>query len=306
MEHVRTFLQTSSIHGLIHIPRSRKFKQLIWVVTVFVGFSSAFILISTSFESWRKSPVRTVTETVPISEIRLPKVTVCPPKNTFTDLNYDLSRAEDIQLTDAKRHELTQFAIENAEENSYMDALNHLQEENRFYNWYHGYSSVEPPREISSSFIMIVKTSALSGSIETVDYGHEYEPNLVWNNVNHQIFIKSNSENPNATLNIEVEKISMTGLTNGKDFYRVGNQKHLWVLDEYRNYMHSKFNILNDWYFFNADRKDVSIENIRNLDLKQMPGFRFKWYYTGANLTRPRQLESEHNMFHKEFIRLLI
>ena len=52
----------------------------------------------------------------------------CPPKNTFTDLNYDLKLAENRELTDAKRDELYKFAIEDAEENTYMDALNQLQE----------------------------------------------------------------------------------------------------------------------------------------------------------------------------------
>ena len=49
-------------------------------------------LIYHSFNAWDENPVRTTIETRPINEIEFPKVTVCPPKNTYTNLNYDLEK----------------------------------------------------------------------------------------------------------------------------------------------------------------------------------------------------------------------
>ena len=135
MERVRTFLETSTIHGLNYISTTRKCSRLFWILIVIVGFAAAGFLINESFQSWSESPVKTTIETMPITDLKFPEVTVCPPRNTFTDLNYDLKLAENKELTDAKRDELYKFAIENAEENSYMDALNQLHEENQFYKW---------------------------------------------------------------------------------------------------------------------------------------------------------------------------
>ena len=304
MEHVGTFLGSSSIHGLSHISKNKNCKKFFWLFVVVLGFTTAFFLISTSFQSWRASPVKTLTETLPISYLRLPKVTVCPPKNTFTDFNYDLMLAEDKKLTDEKRDELYKFAVENAQENSYMDALNELQEDKRFYNWYHGFSSVEPPKAYGAAFSKIITTNAPSGSIAMVNYGQKFQPYLVRGNLLYKIHLRSNTTSQNTTLHIEVEKISMIGLTNGKEVYTVNGR---YNLDANKVDMHSKFSPPgNNWYSFDLDRKDVSAEDTKNLDLKQMPGFRFRWYYTGGNLTAPRQLETKYNPYHDDFIRSFI
>ena len=301
MEHVWTCLGSSSIHGLSHISKNQNCKKFFWLFVVVTGFSTAFILISTSFQSWRDSPVKTLTETLPISYLRLPKVTVCPPKNTFTDLNYDLMLAEDKKLTDEKKDELYKFAVKNAEENSYMDALNQLQEEKRFYNWYHGYSSVEPPKVYGAIFNKIITTNAVSGSIAMVNYGQKFQPYLVRSNLLHKIHLRSNTTNPNTTLHIEVEKISMIGLTNGKEVYTVNSR---YTLDANKVDMHSKFTPPgNNWYSFDLNRKDLSAEDIRNLDLKQMPGFRFRWYHTGEGNLTARQLETKYNPYYDDFTR---
>ena len=99
MEGVNTFLESSTIHGLTYISTTRKYVRLFWSLVVVTGFLVASLLIKESFDSWSESPVKTTVETLPISDIKFPKVTVCPPKNTFTDLNYDLMMTENITLT---------------------------------------------------------------------------------------------------------------------------------------------------------------------------------------------------------------
>ena len=90
MDKLRDFLESSTIHGLNYVSTTRKSVRLFWVVVVFTGFTLAAMLINQSFEDWSENPVKTTIETLPISQITLPKVTVCPPKNTYTNLNYDL------------------------------------------------------------------------------------------------------------------------------------------------------------------------------------------------------------------------
>ena len=76
MEGVRTFLESSTIHGLSHISTTRKYVRLFWSFVVITGFLGASLLIKESFDSWSEIPVMTNIETVPITDIEFPKVTV--------------------------------------------------------------------------------------------------------------------------------------------------------------------------------------------------------------------------------------
>ena len=94
MESVRAYLESSTVHGLVYISSTRRLARLFWILVVMAGFTGAGYMIYQSFDGWAESPVKTTIETLPITEITLPKVTVCPPKNTFTNLNYDLMLLE--------------------------------------------------------------------------------------------------------------------------------------------------------------------------------------------------------------------
>ena len=119
MEGVRTFLESSSIHGLTYISKTKKYARICWILIVLVGFIGASLLIKESFDSWSESPIKTTLETLPISEIRFPKVTVCPPKNTFTDLNYDLLITENRTMTEEMKDEMLKHVVENTYKDSF-------------------------------------------------------------------------------------------------------------------------------------------------------------------------------------------
>ena len=111
MEGVRTFFESSTIHGLTYIATTRKYVRIFWILAVITGFMGASLIIKESFESWSESPVKTTIETLPISDIKFPKITVCPPKNTFTDLNYDLMITENLTLSDKMRDDMFKYAL---------------------------------------------------------------------------------------------------------------------------------------------------------------------------------------------------
>ena len=94
----KQFLENSTVHGLSHIASSRSFSKVLWSLVVVSGFSVAVLLIYQSFQSWKSSPVTTTIETRPISELKFPKITVCPPKNTYTNLNFDLVKSVNVSL----------------------------------------------------------------------------------------------------------------------------------------------------------------------------------------------------------------
>ena len=140
MESVKNFLESVSIGGFSHISSTRKYARLFWMTIVLVANILAGFMIYESFLEWAENPVRTIVKTKPITELKFPNVTVCPPYNTFTDLNYDMMMVANKTLSKEKRQELFQYAVELIEEHVAMDNLNKLQEKNRFYNWYHGFS----------------------------------------------------------------------------------------------------------------------------------------------------------------------
>ena len=145
MEGVRTYLESSTVHGLTYIATTKKYSRLFWILMVIAGFTGAIILIYKSFESWEESPVSTTIETRPITEITFPKVTVCPPKDTYTDLNYHLMKINNISLENHSRQELVNNALELLNDHIYealMTKVSLLEDHDRYYNWYHGLTDI--------------------------------------------------------------------------------------------------------------------------------------------------------------------
>ena len=112
MEKVNDFLSSSTIHGLAYIPTSRGLLRLFWVLVVVSGFSAATYLIVKSFRGWQESPISTSIEVLPITEMTFPNVTVCPPRDSLTLLNYDLQRAADVNVSREEREELSKYISE--------------------------------------------------------------------------------------------------------------------------------------------------------------------------------------------------
>ena len=142
MEGVRTFLESSTIHGLTYISSTRRFIRVFWTLIVIAGFTLAGVLIYQSFDDWEENPITSTIETLPITEITFPKVTVCPPRNTYTNLNHDIMTTANITLSEDTKNKLVHKLAEKIldfEANSTKNLL--YQETNRNENWYLGHSS---------------------------------------------------------------------------------------------------------------------------------------------------------------------
>ena len=111
MDILRNFLDSSTIHGFNHIGSSRRCGKLFWVLIIIVGFTVSGFMIWQSFNGWSESPVKTTIETVPLSQLDIPNVTVCPPTDTFTNLNYDLLMSENMTIDQETRKYLTDYAL---------------------------------------------------------------------------------------------------------------------------------------------------------------------------------------------------
>ena len=148
MKILTKFLEVSTIHGCYHISTSSKLVRIFWIWVVLSGFIGASLLIYNSFQSWRESPVKTTIRTMAIDNLKFPNVTVCPPKNTYTNLNYDLLMAENLTLTNETRTILSTYAFELLHDSFYEGILANLsliEDPDRFYNWYHGFTMINLP-----------------------------------------------------------------------------------------------------------------------------------------------------------------
>ena len=146
---MKEFLESSTIHGLSYIARNRRFVRLFWVCVIIAGFTGAEFLIQQSFTSWANSPISTTIETLPISELEFPNVTVCPPRNSFTNLNHDLVRSRKIIFDEGKRKELSNIVHDAVFEANY-DAKHHEfleygQNKKEYMNWYTGLTKLTLP-----------------------------------------------------------------------------------------------------------------------------------------------------------------
>ena len=151
MGEFKNFLESSTIHGVSYIASTNRYARLFWITIVFSGFIGAGILIERAFQSWTQNPVSTTIETMSISEITFPKVTVCPPKNTYTNLNHDLmnigNKTVDFDLTNETttafkllENFTRQFQIKDY--NNKISEIFSFYEAGRARNWYNKNTSV--------------------------------------------------------------------------------------------------------------------------------------------------------------------
>ena len=298
MKDFKTFLESSTIHGLVHISTNRRLLRLFWIFVVFIGFMISGTLIYQSFQAWNESPVTTTIETLPIAEITLPKVTVCPPKNTFTNLNYDLKMTEGMSLDNETRRELIFYAIKLIQDQHYEDFMSNLtaiEEENRYYNWYHYYTQLFPQywgRDYicstldgcgfngDYSLMYIVNTNVTNGSFSTYKYGESFETIEIKRNFKFNLGIQIPKERQvlqNATLYFEIEK----NMLKGYDKFIISSGGLSENLDSVPSPYIITINPADvfDKYIFMYERT-ISQSELIDISMSHMPGFRIRWYFS--------------------------
>ena len=329
----KEFLHVSTIHGLRYIATTKNLGRLFWIFVVFTGKLSqlsyklsyklslftgllgSFYLINQSFQSWAESPIRTTIKTRPITDLTFPKVTVCPPKNSFTDLNYDLIMTRNVALDNETKEELTEYAMEVIQDHIHdevMANINRLVEENRYYNWYNGITWIELPYYLDDgTFKYNIYTWDTSGRVSTQFYGDTFDAENVEEKIGFRvdIFIPTLSRrNENTTLHFNVEKRSMTELKNGYERIFIEEEGYL---DSGTTSSSKNFTPPND-RFLGMKRgvkleRQITTDDVGNAKMDLMPGFEFSWYYSASSWYQVPQLRSYSDItISNQFIRLQV
>ena len=287
MENLRIFLESSTIHGLAYISSAKKWMKVFWIIIVTSGFIGSGVMIFESFQIWKESPIKTTLETLPITEITLPKVIVCPPKNTFTNLNFGLRMLSNMTLDNKTRNDLTYHALHQIQDYHYREVLSNfslLEEENRYYNWYMGYTAITLPywglaescKFFSCEYPTLIyrlDTSATSGSISTQHFGEIFNAEDLRSEIKFIFHVyppNDFAEDENVTLNFEIEKDTIRGYDKFSDYYEEFDVE----LDMFtKNFTPPEY-----WQSFTLQTK-IPKEDIHKLDLNSMPGFKLTWNY---------------------------
>ena len=290
MHEFRSFLESSTIHGLTYISSTRKYVRLFWIFVVITGFSAASFMIYESFQAWEESPVSTNIETLPITEITFPKVTVCPPKDTYTDLNYDLMMTENMNISNEVRNNLLNYA-----RNLLKDHLHHvvmtnfskISEDNLYRKWYQGYTKIQGPHWSDHYNINFHWDSyATSGTIKTENFGKKFDIDKVDPDIMYQITIhppqsvKSIGSCSDITLHFDLKKNSMRNVLSGYERY-----SYSYNGAQGSNIEAQEKTVTQDYCPPSEKRelylrRKVSMEDVKKMPLMQMPGFQLKWHYT--------------------------
>ena len=81
----RNFLESSTIHGLVHISTAKSIvERVVWVAIVVACFAVAALMINQSYNEWKESPISTTITTQKMTGLDFPDVTVCPPRGSIT------------------------------------------------------------------------------------------------------------------------------------------------------------------------------------------------------------------------------
>ena len=181
---ISDFLESSTIHGLVHISTAKsKTAKALWVVIVVACFSIAIHMIIDSYKEWQESPVSTTITTHPITELEFPMVTVCPPRGSNTALNHLLEKVKDVNFTKEERQMLLDTSKEvfiEIPNKNYAEQMTEWLSIKNMRSIANGQASVP---EVDDQGIIILRSSEPQGSfsspsIDFKDYLFKYELNL--------------------------------------------------------------------------------------------------------------------------------
>ena len=175
------YLNSATIHGLVYIASGKNnWTRTAWTVAISSSVLMAGFIIADSFKSWTASPTVTSVETFPISEVKFPEVTICPPHGANTALNYDLRAARNVTLDKATRSELIETVKRLAHE-TYID--HHIAEIRTFLKTEDVRKIYEGQMEMADLFIdgawylkYQSRVTGMSGETSTRYLGEPYNP----------------------------------------------------------------------------------------------------------------------------------
>ena len=328
MDVLKDYLEASSLAGLSFISSSNSvWSRSAWIIAVIPSVFFAVYQIDSTFKSWDKNPVSTDVEALPISGVKLPGITVCPPKGSHTGLNYDLIRARNITLENKDRQEMINYAVDILiDDDVIVDEVHMFSTEDRQRNTLVGNIPFFQKEEWDSNIFL---TSATSGSVSNIGFGEQFElakfPFKYKWDCYLQIDYKLKLLHPGSHFVIEIQKdiggdFGIEELwihyPDNKAFCRRSAEKNRICQDLGKYFRKTIKRKIPIGYFKHGGTFDI--EYIRSwsqkdFDLweeKRMTGFHAKWYFEDENGTiidvyQPPAFVDNYTLAFQEFVNLV-
>ena len=296
---IKDFLESSTIHGLSHISTARRLIQLFWMFVVLTGFTVAGFLIQQSFSGWAVSPISTTIETLPITDATFPLVTVCPPRKSFTNLNYDLMTMENARIDDQTRARLIRLAVKLINDAIFEKDLQLMEVESGLSNWYRGFDRIFLPQKsrVNNDWTTYtVYSYASSGSVTTVGFKGDFDAAKFPLENKQMVYIyipKEIQYVKNVSINLKIEHD-----TNEKENIKLNNNKLALRPGEPLEIVLpvSQCGRL-CWITF---YREMEPEYFNRWKLKRMTGMRVSWHYNTSVESQSFYLDKNKN-----FIRMV-
>ena len=155
-------------------------------------------------------------------------------------------------------------------------------------------------------FRYYVNTAAISGSIFTKHFGDKFDATKVEPHTYYTISIfppVSFRGNTNVTLNVEIQRVSMTHLTRGNDRITFNYQQLDTSSNVRKNYTPPlEEDTQKEHHHISLSRSVIQID-LENQKLETMPGFNLTWYYSGIDNESMTDALYENDSLTKAFVR---
>ena len=258
------------MHGLNHITANNRLVKVAWIGIVLSGFCISGVFIWNSVDNWHKNPVATTISTHPIDQVTLPTIYVCPPKNTYTNLNHDLVNIFNTTLTNDQEASLIYFIDElvyQEEQGNAMREIDSLVEEHKFSNWYKGLSKISKPY-IGQRFgypkkLIEFSTFSTHGFIQSPYFGETYQRDKFYEIFDVHITLKNilNKVSLEQKLVLQIE-MDLKETVGGEETIQIFNYNG-W--NKYYVGTFSQTGPLNKTFLFSVPKKDLEIYFSRDL-----------------------------------------
>ena len=162
-----------------------------------------------------------------------------------------------------------------------MRNLSKLEDNDRYYNWYHGYTEIRLPY-ITSFFGVYyeVSTAAISGTISTQYFGEKFDADKVETDIYYNVRVyppASVRNNTNVTLHLDFERVLMKDLSTGQDELSVDSTI---VETPYKSF---KYSPPAEHYCIEL-RRYIITADVTKQKLSNMPGFKVTWHFSGMEV----------------------
>ena len=302
---IKEFLDTSTIHGLAYISSTKGPPKVFWTTVVVCSFLTAGLMISSSFSNWFDNPIATTEKTLSVKEVTFPTITVCPPRNTFTNLNWDLIKGQNLTIDEQTKNSMryTMYEVIHGEfVKETMAAFAFYNEESKSRNYYHGYDELRWIEDVSTDakkpLLLSPSSAAVNDSVRSPYFGEQYADSKFFRDLSFYFDIKIPKEiEKNSSIYLFVKiTADIVGspmeevLYNWKDV--MGGQREVLLTIPVTRCYNRKCSL--------SYKRKISDEFVSDWLDKRMTGVEIEWHYNATVTPDAEYIEDNEN-----FIRIV-